>query len=69
MQEKKTITAYKKGLRAVILKAAMKAFMRAHPDHEYHYFENTGSPKARHLTSQATILDVRFPYFSQLIVK
>ena len=26
MQEKKTITAYKKGLRAVILKAAMKAF-------------------------------------------
>ena len=26
MQEKNTITAYKKGLRAVILKAAMKAF-------------------------------------------
>ena len=26
MQEKKTITAYKKGLRAIILKAAMKAF-------------------------------------------
>ena len=74
LQETEMETMLASGHVVVVMKlsqceAAMKAFMRAHPDHEYHYFENTGSPKARHLTSQATILDVRFPYFSQLIVK
>lgn len=49
--------------------AEVKAFMRAHPGREYHYFENISLPEACHLTDCEAILGRRFPYFSQLLIK
>ena len=49
--------------------AEVKAFMRAHPGREYHYFENISLPEACHLTDCEAILGRGFPYFSQLLIK
>ena len=49
--------------------AEVKAFMRANPGREYHYFENTGTPAACYLTRVEAMMERRFPYFSQLIIK
>ena len=49
--------------------AAVKAFMRANPRRQYHYFENTGMPQALYLTDVEQITVHHFPYFSQLVIK
>jgi len=49
--------------------SVVKAFMQAHPDHHYHYFENVSTPQERHIDQVAEILPLPFPYFSLMIIK
>lgn len=44
-------------------------FMHAYPQHEYHYYENVGTPGELHLTSCDEIIKKNFPYFSLMIIR
>lgn len=43
-------------------------FIRLHPEHTYHYFENVGTPDEVYLNDSNQIASIRFPYFSLLII-
>ena len=49
----------------------LAAFIAAHPEHEYHYFENVGCASSFHTTDCAEILSRSgsFPYFSLMIIR
>lgn len=47
----------------------VKAFIRSHPTHAYHYFENVGTATQFHTTDTALILQRPLPYFSLMVIK
>ena len=44
-------------------------FMRDNPRHEYHYYENVGTPEELHLTAYNGIIERNYPYFSLMIIR
>lgn len=47
----------------------VKQCLTAHPEYDWHYFENVGTTNAVHLTHPSDILLRSFPYFSLLILR
>ena len=43
--------------------------MRDNPRHEYHYYENVGTPEELHLTAYNGIIERNYPYFSLMIIR
>lgn len=43
--------------------------IRLHPEYSYHYFENVGTPNEKYLSDNTQIGNLRFPYFSLLIIR
>lgn len=49
--------------------AEIHRFMHANPHHEYHYYENVGTPEELHLTAYNGIIERNYPYFSLMIIR
>ena len=47
----------------------IKQCLTAHPEYDWHYFENVGTTNAVHLTHPSDILLRSFPYFSLLVLR
>lgn len=43
--------------------------IRLHPEYDYRYFENVGTPQEKYLSDGQQIAALRFPYFSLLIIR
>lgn len=43
--------------------------IRLHPEYDYRYFENVGTPQEKYLSDGQQIATLRFPYFSLLIIR
>lgn len=43
--------------------------IRLHPEYDYHYFENVGTPQEKYISDRRQIESLRFPYFSLLIIR
>ncbi|ADV44173.1 precorrin-2 C(20)-methyltransferase [Bacteroides helcogenes] len=43
--------------------------LHLHPEYQYHYFENIGTPNEKYLNDIHRIETLRFPYFSLLIIR
>lgn len=44
-------------------------FIRLYPDHDYHYYQNVGTPNQLHVTDRIILLGMEFPYFSLMIIR
>ena len=42
--------------------------IRLHPEYTYQYFENVGTEQEYLLTDPQTLANLRFPYFSLMII-
>lgn len=47
----------------------VRELFRMHPEYDYHYFENVGTPKEIYLNELALIDEREFPYFSMLVIR
>lgn len=65
LKEKKTIVIMKVSLSEAVL----KAFLTAHPQYSYSYFENVGLDNEYSTTNSAEIQARKIPYFSIMIIK
>ena len=43
--------------------------INSHPEYQYHYFENVGTPEEKYINDSKRIATIRFPYFSLLIIR
>ena len=75
-----TATAYEliewveAGQSCVIMKlngcqAAVRTCMVAHPEFEYHYFEQVGTANERYITDKEQLMRLAFPYCSLMIIR
>ncbi len=44
-------------------------FMQTNRQHEFHYYENVGTPQQLHTTNHNDIIQKEFPYFSLMIIR
>ena len=49
--------------------AAVRTCMEAHPEFEYHYFEQVGTANERYITDKEQLMRLTFPYFSLMIIR
>ena len=43
--------------------------IRLHPEYDYRYFENVGTPQEKYISDGQQLETLRFPYFSLLIIR
>ena len=43
--------------------------IRLHPEYDYRYFENVGTPQEKYISDRQQLETLRFPYFSLLIIR
>lgn len=43
--------------------------IRLHPEYDYHYFENVGTPQEKYICDTRQIEALHFPYFSLIIIR
>lgn len=49
--------------------AAVRTCLSVHPEFEYHYFEQMGTPQERYIEDVQVLRTMTFPYFSLLIMR
>lgn len=47
----------------------VRELFQLHPEYDYHYFENVGTPREIYLNELTLIDEQEFPYFSMLIIR